>query len=76
MTGADESVTAHLGPMFNLRQENVRVPVDDSLTVRGSHVTMRGEPSMIVAELTMREQTWTLWDEEGFPAWRGQRRQN
>ena len=76
MTTAGEPLTVHLGPLFYLQQETVRVQAGDSLTVRGSRVTMRGEPSLIAAELTRQDQTWTLRDEQGFPRWRGQRRQN
>jgi hypothetical protein len=76
MTGAGESLTVHLGPLFYLQQQKVRLQAGDSLTVRGSRVAMRGEPSVIAAELTRQDQTWTLRDEQGFPRWRGQRRQN
>ena len=45
---------------------------------QGIHVRMTaaGEPSMIAAELTRQDRTWILRDEQGFPRWRGQRRQN
>ena len=76
MTASGEPLTVHLGPLFYLQQQNVRVQAGDSLTVRGSRVTMRGEPSLIAAELTRQDQTWTLRDKQGFPRWRGQRRQN
>jgi hypothetical protein len=76
MTAAGKPLTVHVGPLFYLRQQKVRVRAGDSLTVRGSRVTMRGEPSLIAAELTRQGQTWTLRDEQGFPQWRGQRRQN
>ena len=76
MTTAGEPLTVHLGPLFYLQQETVRVQAGDSLTVRGSRVTMQGEPSLITAKLTRQDQTWTLRDEQGFPRWRGQRRQN
>ena len=76
MTVTGEPLTVHLGPLFYLQQQTVRVQAGDSLTVRGSRVTMRGEPSLIAAELTRQDQTWTLRDEQGFPRWRGQRRQN
>jgi hypothetical protein len=76
MTSSGEPLTVHLGPLFYLQQQQVRVQSGDSLTVRGSRVAMRGEPSMIAAELSRQGQTWTLRDEQGFPRWRGQRRQN
>jgi hypothetical protein len=76
MMSSGEPLTVHLGPLFYLQQQTVRVHAGDSLTVRGSRVTMRGEPSLIAAELTRQDQTWTLRDEKGFPRWRGQRRQN
>jgi hypothetical protein len=76
MTASGEPLTVHLGPLFHLQQQTVRVQAGDTLTVRGSRVTMRGEPSLIAAELTRQDQTWRLRDEQGFPRWRGQRRQN
>jgi len=76
MTAAGEPLTVHLGPLFYLQQQKVRVQAGDSIAVRGSHVTMRGEPSMIAAELTRQGKTWTLRDEQGIPRWRGQRRPN
>lgn len=76
MTAAGEPLTVHLGPLFYFQQQSVRVQAGDSLSVRGSRVTMRGEPSMIAAELTSRDQSWRLRDEQGRPRWRGQRQQN
>jgi len=76
MTVAGGPLTVHLGPLFYLQQQKVRVQAGDSLTVRGSRVTMRGEPSMIAAELTRQDHAWTLRDEQGVPRWRGQRQQN
>jgi len=76
MMANGEPLTVHLGPLFYLQQQQVRVQAGDSLTVRGSRVTMRGEPSMIATKLTKQDQIWTLRDEQGFPRWRGQRRQN
>ena len=76
MTVAGEPLTVHLGPLFYLQQQKVRVQVGDSLTVRGSRVTMRGESSMIAAELTRQDRAWTLRDEQGLPRWRGQGRRN
>ena len=76
MTASGEPLTVHLGPLFYLQQQQVRLQPGDSLIVRGSRVTMRGKPTMLAAELTRLDQTWTLRDEQGFPRWRGQRRQN
>lgn len=76
MTASGEPLTVHLGPLFYLQQQRVRIQAGDSLTVRGSRVTRRGEPSMIAAELRQQNQTWTLRDEHGVPRWRGHRRQN
>jgi hypothetical protein len=72
----DETLPVHLGPLFYLQDQALTLQVGDTVTVRGSRVTMRNAPALIAARIQSGDRTWTLRDHRGRPAWRGQRRRN
>lgn len=73
-TGGD-TLTVHLGPGWYFKQQSFAPQVNDSLTVRGSHVTVEGAPVLIAAEVLHGTRSLRLRDAQGRPVWRGQRRQ-
>lgn len=73
---ADATLPVHLGPTWFFADQSFAFATDDSLTVRGSRVTMGGADALIAAELRRGDQSLQLRDETGRPVWRGQRRQN
>lgn len=71
----DDTLPVHLGPAWYLEDQPFVLHVGDSLTVRGSRVTMQDAPTIIAAEVHQGDQSLLLRDETGRPLWRGQRRQ-
>jgi hypothetical protein len=72
----NETLPVHLGPLFYLQDQGLTLRVGDAVTIRGSRVTIQNAPAAIAAEVQSNEQTWILRDDQGRPAWRGQRRRN
>ena len=69
----DTTLPVHLGPAPFLARQSFAPQVGDSLTVRGSRVTMQNAPALIAVEVHHGTQSVQLRDATGRPAWRGQR---
>jgi hypothetical protein len=69
---ASEEVAVHLGPGWYLDKHGLKIAAGDHVEVRGSRVTFEGKPAIIAAEIKKGEQSLTLRDDNGLPAWRGQ----
>jgi hypothetical protein len=71
---AKETLSVHLGPEWYLEQQDVEIKINDVIDVKGSRVAFEGEPAIIAAEIRDGDETLTLRDASGFPAWSGWRR--
>jgi hypothetical protein len=67
-------VSVHLGPQWYLENQDVRIELKDRVEVKGSRVTVQGEPVLIAAEMKKGDQVLKLRDEAGVPMWAGWRR--
>lgn len=67
------TLPVHLGPAWFLADRSLAPQVGDSLTVRGSRITMQGTPALIAMEVQHGGRSVHLRDARGRPAWRGQR---
>ena len=65
------TLPVHLGPSQYVDKQAVKIGMNDTVTVRGSRVTMNGAPAIIAAEVTKGDKTLKLRDEKGLPLWRG-----
>jgi hypothetical protein len=69
---SEDTVVIHVGPLFYLRDQGITFRSDEAVTVRGARMA-EGAPVFIAAEVWTRDQSWRLRNDEGQPAWRGQR---
>jgi len=64
----------HLGPVWYIENQDIRIEPKDKVEVTGSQITFEGKPAVIAAELKKGNEILKLRDENGFPAWSGWRR--
>lgn len=69
-----ETIAVHLGPAWYVERLDTKIEKGDTVEVRGSRVTVAGQPAIIAAEVRKGGQVLKLRDENGFPAWAGWRR--
>ncbi len=69
-----ETLPVHLGPGFYLDQQSVKLAKGDKVEVKGSKVTLGGEPTIIAQEVRRGGEVLALRDASGVPLWRGQGR--
>jgi hypothetical protein len=67
-------VSVHLGPLWYLENQDVKIEPKDKVEIKGSRVTVQGKPALIAAEVKKGDETLNLRDEAGVPAWSGWRR--
>ena len=69
-----ETVSVHVGPVWYLENQDVKLEPGDRVQVRGSRITFQGKPAIIAVDVTKGDDTLRLRDESGFPLWSGWRR--
>jgi hypothetical protein len=69
-----EEVPVHLGPLWYLENQDVKIAPKDKVEIKGSRVTVQEKPAIIAAEVKKGDQTLKLRDEAGVPVWSGWRR--
>jgi hypothetical protein len=69
-----EAIAVHLGPVWYLENQDVKIQPKDKVEVTGSRITFAGKPALIAAEVKKGDETLRLRDEAGFPVWSGWRR--
>jgi hypothetical protein len=52
----------------------VKIQPKDTVEVKGSRVTVQGQPALIAAEVKKGDEVLKLRDEAGIPMWAGWRR--
>ena len=70
----NETISIHLGPTWYLENQDIKIEAGDKIEVKGSRITYAGKPAIIAAEVKKGNETLTLRDKNGFPAWAGWRR--
>lgn len=64
-------VSVHLGPAAYLQRQSLQLHKGETIEVRGSRVTMGGNPALLAARVTRGRQVLMLRDSAGLPVWRG-----
>ena len=64
-----ETIEIHLGPSTFIADQKLVLQNSDVLEVIGSRVTVGGANAIVAREIRKGEQTVTLRDAQGFPAW-------
>ena len=68
-----ETISVHVGPVWYLENQDVKLEPGDRVQVRGSRITFQGKPAIIAVDVTKGSETMRLRDESGFPLWSGWR---
>ena len=61
-------VSVHLGPQWYLENQDVKIEPKDKVEIKGSRVTMQGQPVLIAAEVKKGDEVLKLRDDAGDPA--------
>lgn len=68
-----EDISVHLGPGWYVENQEIKIEPKDKISVKGSRITIKGNPAIIAAEVKKGDEILKLRDETGFPAWSGWR---
>lgn len=71
---AKETISVHLGPGWYLERLDTKIEKGDEIQVKGSRVTMMGNPAIIAAEVKKGDAVLKLRDDNGIPVWSGWKR--
>ena len=72
--GTGETVDVRLGPAWWVDGQKVRVKENDQVEVKGSRISVGGEPVVIAAAVSKKGKTLVLRSDDGVPVWAGQKR--
>lgn len=64
-----ETVAVYLGPEDYFKAQNFPLAPGDKIEVKGSRVTMSGQPVIIPNYIKKGDKTLNLWDAQGVPPW-------
>jgi hypothetical protein len=68
-----ETLPVILGPAGYIEQQHFAIAPKDTVEVKGSRLTIQGQPAIIAAEVKKGGQTLKLRDDKGIPLWLGPR---
>jgi hypothetical protein len=68
-----ETLPVILGPAAYIDQQHFAIAPKDTVEVKGSRLTIQGQPTVIAAEVKKGGQTLKLRDDKGIPLWLGPR---
>lgn len=72
-TGND-TIEVHLAPSWYLEDRDFTFAPEDKIIITGSRISLDGEPEIIARQIKKGDRIFTLRDEDGYPLWRGWRR--
>lgn len=67
-------IPVHLGPGWFIEKQNLKIEQNDKIEIKGSRITVKGAPAIIAAEVKKGTGILRLRDEQGIPAWKGQKK--
>ena len=71
---AKEDIDVHLGPIWYINNQNIKINLQDKIRVRGWRITTEGNPAIVAAQMTKGDQVITLRNPDGSPLWSGKGR--
>jgi len=66
-----ETISVHLGPVWYMEKQDVKLSPKDKIEVKGSRITFNGKPAIIAAEVKKGDEILTLRDANGVNMWSG-----
>lgn len=68
-----ETLSVILGPAWYMEKQDLKIAVKDRVEVKGSRVTIQGQPTILAAQVKKGGKSLELRDANGVPVWAGQR---
>jgi hypothetical protein len=68
-----ETVPVVLGPAWYVEQQHFAVAAKDQVEVKGSRLSIQGQPTIIAQEVKKGDKVLRLRDDQGVPLWTGPR---
>jgi len=68
-----ETLSVILGPGWYMEKQDLKIAVKDRVEVKGSRVTIQGQPTILAAQVKKGGKSLELRDANGVPVWAGQR---
>ncbi|RJR41289.1 MAG: DNA-binding protein [Deltaproteobacteria bacterium] len=68
-----ETVPVILGPAWYVEQQHFAVAAKDQVEVKGSRLSIQGQPTIIAQEVKKGDKILRLRDDQGVPLWMGPR---
>lgn len=69
-----ETISVHLGPVWYIENQDVKIEIKDKVEIKGSRITFEGKPAIIGKEVVKGDEVLMLRNENGLPVWSGWRR--
>jgi len=66
-----ETISVHLGPVWYMEKQDVKLSPKDKIEVKGSRITFNGKPAIVAAEVKKGDEILTLRDANGVNMWSG-----
>lgn len=66
-----ETVYVHLGPMWFIEKQDLKIEPKDKITVKGSKIVFDGKKTIMATEIKKGSEVLKLWDDRGYPLWSG-----
>lgn len=70
-----KTMNVHLGPSWYIDKQDVKLNINDKITVTGSEVTYSGSKVIIASKVEKGKKILDLRDTNGIPLWSGKGRQ-
>jgi hypothetical protein len=68
------TIPVHLGPAWYIERLDIKLEKGDTVSVKGSRITLDEKPAIIAAEIKKGQNVLVLRDGSGIPVWSGWRR--
>jgi len=68
-----EAVPIVLGPAWYVEQQHFAIAAKDQVEVKGSRLSIQGQPTIIAQEVKKGDKVLRLRDDQGVPLWTGPR---
>jgi hypothetical protein len=68
-----ETIPVVLGPASYIEEKRIKFAANDKIEVKGSKMSIQGQPTIIAAEVKKGDQVLKLRDDKGIPLWVGPR---
>jgi len=68
-----ETIPVVLGPVWYIEEQHIAFNVNDKVEVKGSKMSIQGQPTLIAQEVKKGDKVLKLRDDQGAPLWTGPR---